>query len=182
PRFCSTRTSFDKLLYRAKQDVRRRHKEAGLHRAFFFTSLSADTVVYKALATGADLSRFYPELRDPRFLTRFAMFHRRFSTNTQSSWDKAQPCRILCHNGEINTIGGNRTWARSRELALGLPPEELLTHEGISDSGSLNEVVEALRYKSSIPFVEDVLAILIPPARRDSEYYEFWGRAMEPWD
>jgi len=121
PDYCCTRSSYAALLYRAKQEVRRRHKAAGLHRTFFFASLSADTIVYKALTRSEDLARFYLDLQDESFRTRFALFHRRFSTNTRSTWDKAQPFRVLCHNGEINTIRGNRTWARSREIDLGLP-------------------------------------------------------------
>ncbi|MEL6184864.1 MAG: glutamate synthase-related protein, partial [Myxococcota bacterium] len=82
-----------------------------------------------------------------------------------------------------NTIATNLAESRSREQALGLPPEELLTHHGISDSGSLNEMVEALRFRSSIPYLSQALAIMMPPAgRRDSGFYEFWSRAVEPWD
>ena len=182
PAHCSSRSSFAALLYRAKQEVRRRHKEAGLHRAFFFASLSAKTIVYKALTRADDLARFYPDLRDARFRTRFALFHRRFSTNTRTTWDKAQPFRVLCHNGEINTIRGNRTWARSREIDLGLPAEDLLTRSEISDSGSFNEMAEALRHRSSMPRTEDVLALLMPPCDTESGYYRFWSRALEPWD
>lgn len=182
PEHCGSRASFAGLLYRAKQEVRRRHKETGLHRAFFFASLSADTIVYKALTRSQDLPRFYLDLQDTRFGTRFALFHRRFSTNTRTSWDKAQPFRVLCHNGEINTIRGNRTWARTREIDLGLPPEELLTRTEISDSGSFNEMAEALRHRSSMPHTEDVLALLMPPSDTESGYYRFWSRALEPWD
>src|SRR5690606_16058035 len=114
--------------------------------------------------------------------TRFALFHRRFSTNTRSSWDKAQPFRLLAHNGEINTIAGNRSWSYAREQALGLTPDELLTHRDVSDSGNLNEQVEALRVRSSIPQIEDILAITIPVAGIRNEFYSFWGRTMEPWD
>jgi glutamate synthase domain-containing protein 2/glutamate synthase domain-containing protein 1/glutamate synthase domain-containing protein 3 len=182
PEHCATTASYESLLYRGKQELRRRLKEAGLHRAFFFASLSPDTCVYKALTNAEDLSRFYLDLRDPRFTTRFTLFHRRFSTNTRSTWDKAQPFRVLCHNGEINTIRGNRTWARSREIDLGLPSEELLTRTEISDSGSLNEMVEALTHRSSMRHVEDLLALLMPPAQAESGYYRFWSRALEPWD
>lgn len=182
PEYCCTRASYEQLLYRAKQELRRRHKEAGLHRAFFFASLSPDTCVYKGLTRSVDLAKFYIDLTDPRFTTRFALFHRRFSTNTRSTWDKAQPFRVICHNGEINTIRGNRTWARSREIDLGLPAEELLTRTEISDSGSFNEMIEALTHRSSMRHDEDLLALLMPPAQSDSDYYRFWSRALEPWD
>ncbi|MFU8813558.1 MAG: glutamate synthase large subunit [Balneolaceae bacterium] len=182
PDHCRTDSSFDKLLYTAKQMTRTKEKEHGIVREFFFASLSAKTIVYKALTKADALKDFYLDLQNPAFETRFALFHRRFSTNTKTSWDKAQPFRIIAHNGEINTITGNRSWALSREKYLGVPKDELLTHEQISDSGSLNEMVESLTYRSSIPFVEDILAIMIPPANHENSFYKFWSRAMEPWD
>jgi glutamate synthase domain-containing protein 2/glutamate synthase domain-containing protein 3 len=182
PEHCRTDSSFDRLLYIAKQMNRTKEREAGIVREFFFASLSARTIVYKALTKSEALGDFYTDLKNPAFKTRFALFHRRFSTNTRTSWDKTQPFRIIAHNGEINTITGNRSWAISREKYLGVPKDELLTREQISDSGSLNEMVESLTYRSSIPFVEDILAIMIPPASQENDYYKFWSRAMEPWD
>ncbi|PRQ08364.1 glutamate synthase large subunit [Enhygromyxa salina] len=185
PRACRTEPSFEARLYQAKQTTRTRLSElvgAGAPEPMFFTSLSSQTVVYKALTRAAELPAFYPDLLDPRFRTRFALFHRRFSTNTRSTWDKAQPFRLIAHNGEINTIAGNRSWSYSREQALGLAPNELLTHRDVSDSGNLNEQVEALRVRSSIPQIEDILAITIPVAGIRNDFYSFWGRAMEPWD
>ena len=182
PEHCRTDSSFDRLLYSAKQMNRTKMRENGIVKEFFFASLSARTIVYKALTKADKLKEFYLDLQNPEFKTRFALFHRRFSTNTKTSWDKTQPFRIIAHNGEINTITGNRSWALSREKYLGLHKDELLTHKEISDSGSLNEMVEALTYRSSIPFVEDILAIMIPPASKDNSFYKFWSRAMEPWD
>ena len=182
PKFCRTADSFNKLLYAAKQMTRTKERESGIIKEFFFTSLSTTTIVYKALTRAPDLCRFYLDLQEPSYKTRFALFHRRFSTNTRTSWDKAQPFRLIAHNGEINTIAGNRSWSYSREQSLGLPVDELLTHHGISDSGSLNEMVEALKYRSSIPHCEDILAIMIPPAEQNNSFYRFWSRAMEPWD
>ena len=182
PDHCRTDASFDRLLYTAKQHARVKLADAGIKQDFYFVSLSATTIVYKALVRADALERFYPDLKNPAFKTRFSLFHRRFSTNTRTAWDKVQPFRIIGHNGEINTITGNRSWARIRELYLGLKPGELLTHEGISDSGSLNEMVEALMHRSSNPHLEDILAVMIPPANRESDFYKFWSRAMEPWD
>src|SRR5690625_373611 len=182
PGYCRTDSSFDKLLFTAKQMTRTKEREHGIIREFFFASLSARTIVYKALTKANALQAFYPDLQNPDFKTRFALFHRRFSTNTKTTWDKIQPFRIIAHNGEINTITGNRSWAVSREKSLGVPKDELLTRSQISDSGSLNEMVESLTYRSSIPFVEDILAIMIPPATRGNSFYKFWSRAMEPWD
>jgi glutamate synthase domain-containing protein 2/glutamate synthase domain-containing protein 1/glutamate synthase domain-containing protein 3 len=182
PKHCRTDYSFDKLLYQAKQFNRIRQKDAQEVPEFFFTSLSANTIVYKGLIRAEDLGRFYLDLQNPAFKTRFGIFHRRFSTNTVSTWDKAQPFRFISHNGEINTIQGNRSWAFSREKALGLKKDELLNHYKVSDSGSLNEMVEALAFRSSIRYIEDILAIMIPPAKADKDFYRFWSRAMEPWD
>ncbi|MCA9705621.1 MAG: hypothetical protein KDK70_07230, partial [Myxococcales bacterium] len=182
PPECRTDASFDVRLYSAKQLTRTKLKEADAWMDLFFVSLSTSTVVYKALCPGSDLDRFYPDLANPRFLSRFALLHRRFSTNTRSSWDKAQPFRLVAHNGEINTVAGNRSWASSREQTMGLGRDELLTRREISDSGSLNEMVEALKYRSSIQHLDDILAIMIPPAHADDDFYAFWGRAMEPWD
>ena len=181
PAALRTNAAFNRQLYMAQQrtrsELRARDAVGDLH----FASLSCDTVVYKGLLRAPDLARFYADLRDPRFITRFAVFHRRFSTNTASAWDKAQPFRMIGHNGEINTIAGNRSWSYSREQSLGLRPDELVTTSA-SDSGSLNQQVEAMRFRSSIPRTEDALAILMPPATERSGFYRFWGRAMEPWD
>jgi len=182
PSHSRTDKAFDKLLYDAKQMTRTKLRENGIVREFFFASLSARTIVYKALTKANVLADFYPDLKNPAFKTRFVLFHRRFSTNTKTSWDKTQPFRIIAHNGEINTITGNRSWALSRQKYLGLRLDELLTKKKISDSGSLNEMVEALNFRSSIPFVEDILAIMLPPADEQNTFYKFWSRAMEPWD
>lgn len=182
PSQCRTNKSFNELLHLVKQRTRSRMKDEGLYQTVSFASLSTTTIVYKALTQAHMLAEFYPDLKDPSYATRFALFHRRFSTNTRTGWEKAQPFRLVAHNGEINTIAGNRSWAYSREQALGVRRDELLTHDGMSDSGSLNEMVEALKYRSSIPHVEDILAIMMPPATGHSNYYKFWGRAMEPWD
>lgn len=182
PSFCTTRFSFDRRLHIGKQAARTRLNQKGIKDQFTFCSISSRTIVYKALTTADKLADFYPDLLDPAFVTRFAVFHRRFSTNTSSSWDRAQPFRLLGHNGEINTIAGNRSWSFSREMSMGIPESELLTHEGISDSGSFNEMVEAMKFRSSMTKLRDILAIMVPPADQESSFYQFWGRAMEPWD
>ncbi|MFQ3589931.1 MAG: glutamate synthase-related protein, partial [Chloracidobacterium sp.] len=176
-----TLAAFERLLYAAKQMTRQRWRKQGLDTSCFFVSLSATTIVYKALVRAADLDRFYLDLHHPAFVSRFALFHRRFSTNTRTAWDRAQPFRLIAHNGEINTIAGNRAWAYSRERLLGLQAGELLTHDGISDTGSLNEMIEALRCRSGLFSLAEALAIVMPPAETDP-YHVFWGRALEPWD
>ena len=182
PAHCRTDFSFDRLLYIAKQITRTKEVAAGIDKDFFFASLSSTTIIYKALTRAVDLDRFYLDLQQPEYMTRFAMFHRRFSTNTRTSWDRVQPFRMIGHNGEINTIAGNRSWGFSRERSMGLIRNEILTRTGISDTGSLNEMVEALMFKSSIQHIEDITAILMPPAGKDNAFYKFWSRAMEPWD
>ncbi len=182
PDHCRTQASYNRLLFKAKQTVRSRTRSLGIHSEYFVTSISSSTIVYKALTLAEDIDKFYLDLQNPTFKTRFALFHRRFSTNTRTSWDKAQPFRVIAHNGEINTIAGNRSWAASREKSLGLIPNDLITRYGVSDSGNLNEMVEALHHLSSIPKIQDILAIMIPPADHDNTYYRFWRRAMEPWD
>lgn len=182
PDHCRTLYSFERLLYNARQITRTKEKEHGIHQEFYFSSLSPRNIIYKALCRSQDLKDFYLDLQNPEFKTSFALFHRRFSTNTISTWDKIQPFRLIAHNGEINTIEGNKAWAITREIALGLKRDELITHEGISDSGSLNGIAEGLRYRSSIPKLSEVMAILMPPAIHDSNYYKFWSRGMEPWD
>ncbi len=181
PSQARTLAAFERLLYAAKQMTRKQWRKRGLDTSCFFASLSATTIVYKALTRAADLDRFYLDLRHPAFISRFALFHRRFSTNTRTAWDRAQPFRLIAHNGEINTIAGNRAWAYSRERSLGLEAGELLTHEGISDTGSLNEMIEALRHRSGVLSLAEALAIVMPPAENDP-YHAFWGRALEPWD
>ena len=177
-----TNLAFDKLLYMAKQLTMRKLYSTELVGNLFFTSLSAQTIVYKGLCKADALQDLYPDLQNPEYKTRFTLFHRRFSTNTRTSWDKVQPFRLIGHNGEINTIAGNRSWAKSREKMIGAEKYELLTRKGISDSGSFNEMVEAMRYRSGVPNVEDILALMVPPASVDNEFYTFWSRAMEPWD
>ncbi|MDJ0836919.1 MAG: glutamate synthase large subunit [Acidobacteriota bacterium] len=182
PGFCRTMDAFEKLLYKAHKMTMTKLRDQKLEKSLYFSSLSARTIVYKALCRAADLDKLYPDLADPRYTSRFALFHRRFSTNTATGWDVAQPFSTIGHNGEINTIAGNRSWSASREMSMGLPHYELITREDISDSGSLNQMVEALRFRSSIRRLEEILAITIPPARSTSPYYRFWSRAMEPWD
>lgn len=182
PHHCRTLYSFERLLYHARQTTRSKIKENGIHHEFFFASLSPRNIIYKALCRSQDLAKFYLDLKNKDYKANFSLFHRRFSTNTVSTWDKTQPFRLIAHNGEINTIEGNRAWAITREKDLGLQADELVTHTGISDSGGLNEIAEGLRYRSSIPKLAETMAILIPPANTDSNYYKFWSRGMEPWD
>ncbi len=145
----------------------------------YIASLSFRTVVYKALCAASELATFYPDLRKPGLAVPFGIFHQRFSTNTEPSWERAQPFRLLCHNGEINTIAGNANWMRAREPGL-IDPET-------SDSGMLDNAVEGLVHGGRD--VRHALAMLIPeapdtrPARDPvAAFYRYHAGLVEPWD
>src|SRR5262249_7829974 len=106
--FDSGRQATEEALYRARLRIERAARQQQLRLAV--VSLSTSTVVYKALVTPDALDQFYPDLADARFASRFVLFHQRYSTNTSADWALAQPFRVLAHNGEINTIQGNRIW------------------------------------------------------------------------
>jgi glutamate synthase (NADPH/NADH) large chain len=163
----------------------------------YFPSLSTRTLVYKGMLTTSQLATFYPDLGDERFTTSIALVHSRFSTNTFPSWPLAQPFRMIAHNGEINTVGGNRNWMRTRQAMLS---SQLLGRDGdvsrlfpictpgASDSASFDEVLELLHLAGrSLPHAVLMMipeawenATSMEPARRD--FYAFHSALMEPWD
>ncbi|XAS74069.1 glutamate synthase large subunit [Micrococcaceae bacterium Sec5.1] len=161
----------------------------------YFPSLSSRTIVYKGMLTTAQLEPFYPDLSDQRFKTKLAIVHSRFSTNTFPSWPLAQPFRTIAHNGEINTVKGNRNWMRARQSQLASPllgdtPEELypICTPGASDSASFDEVAELL-WLSGRPITHSIMMMIpeawenhatMDPARR--AFYEYHSLLMEPWD
>ena len=162
----------------------------------YFASLSSRTVVYKGMVRSAVLSAFYGDLRDPRFAVSFAVYHRRFSTNTLPRWPLAQPMRLLGHNGEINTLLGNINWARASEANLdavwGEAAAELkpVVNPAFSDSANLDATLELL-VRSGRPITESLLT-LVPEAFRDQpeladkpdiqSFYEYSACTQEPWD
>jgi glutamate synthase (NADPH) large chain len=170
-------------------------KRAENETAVYFASLSARTIVYKGMLTTGQLEPFFRDLSDRRVVSTLALVHSRFSTNTFPSWPLAHPYRYIAHNGEINTVKGNRNWMRAREsqLASGLIPGDLarlfpICPEGASDSASFDEVLELLHLGGrSLPHA---LLMMIPeawenhtgmdPARR--AFYQFHATLMEPWD
>jgi glutamate synthase (NADPH/NADH) large chain/glutamate synthase (ferredoxin) len=184
---------WERRLYLARRVIERRAAEAGLD--LFVCSLSCRTVVYKALLVGTELPGFYADLRSPLFETAITVFHQRYSTNTLPSWPLAQPFRLLAHNGEINTLWGNRNAMRAREPALAAPAWErdvellkpVIWAEG-SDSASLDNVLELLVRSGRDPV--HALMMLLPeaweripdmhPALRG--FYEYHAGLMEPWD
>jgi glutamate synthase domain-containing protein 2/glutamate synthase domain-containing protein 1/glutamate synthase domain-containing protein 3 len=177
--------------YRARKRVERAIRAAGLRA--YVASMSFRTLTYKAMCAADQLAAFYPDLRDPRFASPFAIFHQRYSTNTAPSWERAQPFRMLCHNGEINTIQGNVNRMRAREGRLGArewTDEGLLVpviDETGSDSAMLDNSLELLVQGGRD--VRQSLAMLVPeawegfdvdPAVRD--FYRYHACLMEPWD
>jgi glutamate synthase domain-containing protein 2/glutamate synthase domain-containing protein 1/glutamate synthase domain-containing protein 3 len=173
----------ERRAYRAR---RRAERVPGVYVA----SLSFRTVTYKALCAAAQLARFYPDLEDPEYAVPFAIFHQRFSTNTEPSWERAQPFRLLCHNGEINTIDGNVTWTEARQRALGEEPAlaPALDRDG-SDSALLDNALELL-VRGEGADVAEALSVLVPPAwqndpRVDDEvraFHRHGAMLSEPWD
>ena len=142
--------AWERALYLARRTIERRIADEGLE-PFFACSLSCRTVVYKALLTGTQLPRFFRDFGSPTFATAIAVFHQRYSTNTLPSWPLAQPFRVLAHNGEINTLWGNRNAMRAREPVLASPEwrervdrlKPVIWAEG-SDSASLDNALELL--------------------------------------
>jgi glutamate synthase domain-containing protein 2/glutamate synthase domain-containing protein 1/glutamate synthase domain-containing protein 3 len=170
----------------------RKQAETKLGSDTYFCSLSSRTIVYKGLLTPQQLPLFYPDLARPEFKSRFAIFHQRFSTNTQPAWRLAQPFRFLAHNGEINTIVGNRRWAHAREAELrrifnaGEWFHSL--EQGVSDSASLDNALELRVRQGSSP--EAALLTLTPPAFEADlrmppdarKFLESSAVNYEPWD
>ena len=161
----------------------------------YFASLSARSIVYKGMLTTGQLEPFYPDLSSPKVVSRIALVHSRFSTNTFPSWPLAHPYRLIAHNGEINTVKGNRNWMHAREnlLKTDLIPGDLsrvfpICSNDASDSASFDEVLELIHLGGrSLPHS---ILMMIPeawennpsmdPARR--AFYEFHASFMEPWD
>ncbi len=183
---------WERTLYLAGRVAARRARQARLH-GFWVVSLSSRTIVYKALLTGTELKPFYSDLEDSDYETPIAVFHQRYSTNTVPSWSLAQPFHLLAHNGEINTLWGNRNAMRAREPELSSPvwngrlPRLLpvLTDEG-SDSTSLDEALELLVRSGRDPL--HALTMLIPDAPQGEAddalraFYDFHAGLVEPWD
>ncbi len=183
------RAQTEAAIYRARLRAERAARLASI--ALSISSLSTRTVVYKGLVTPDALDRFYPDLADTAFASDFIVFHQRFSTNTSADWSLAQPFRTVAHNGEINTIAGNRSWMRARSLdptsLRGFDTDIPVSLDG-SDSRALDDALELLRHHGySLPHA---LARLVPPAwERDDDlspavraFHEFQSLLSEPCD
>ena len=161
----------------------------------YFPSLSARTIVYKGMLTTLQLSTFFADLTDPRVESAMVLVHSRFSTNTFPSWPLAHPYRIVAHNGEINTVQGNRNWMRAREalMATDLIPGDLerlfpICTPGASDTAGFDEALELL-ILSGYPLPEAILMMIPEPWEHHAEmsderraFYQYHASVMEPWD
>ncbi len=177
----------DRRAYRLRKRAEREH-------GVYFASLSARTVTYKGMLTTAQLEPFFADLSDPRYASEIALVHSRFSTNTFPSWELAQPFRMIAHNGEINTVRGNRNWMAAREGMLAsdelgdLTPLLPVCTPGGSDSGSFDEVLELLHLSGrSLP--HSVMMMIPEPWENHAQmdpatraFFEYHSTLMEPWD
>ncbi|MDE2305224.1 MAG: glutamate synthase large subunit, partial [Gammaproteobacteria bacterium] len=184
--------TFNRRLFLARRRAEKRLEP--VDPVFYLPSLSASTIVYKGMVMPQHLAEFYPDLQDPRMESSVAVFHQRFSTNTLPQWRLAHPYRYLAHNGEINTVQGNRSWAVARgplfrspllpDLADILPVVSLSG----SDSQSLDNMLELLLVGGLDPM--HAMRMLIPPAWQSVDmidpdlkaFYEYYATHMEPWD
>ncbi|MDT8409375.1 MAG: glutamate synthase large subunit [Wenzhouxiangellaceae bacterium] len=184
-------SDFQRRLFVAR---RLAESETAADEAFYVASLSASTLSYKGMVMPEYLARFFPDLADPRMQTPMALFHQRFSTNTLPRWRLAQPFRMLAHNGEINTIRGNRNWTRARRALLTTPVlaplAEIDPPVGMhgSDSSSLDNMLELL-VTGGMPLPQ-ALRILVPPAWQTADnldadlraFHEYFAFHQEAWD
>ncbi|MEG5140875.1 MULTISPECIES: glutamate synthase-related protein [unclassified Microcoleus] len=174
------------------------HRPNFTRRDFYSCSFSCRTIVYKGMVRSAILAEFYPDLKNPAYKSSFAVYHRRFSTNTMPRWHLAQPMRLLGHNGEINTLLGNITWMKARQANLSHPnwsQADIDTFNPIvnpesSDSANLDNVMELLVHSGRTPL--ESLTILVPEAYKNQpdldpypeivDFYEYYSGIQEPWD
>ena len=191
-------TVLTRKLYIIRKKIENRISNLSIHNPklsdFYICSLSNKNIIYKGMLTSGQLRRYFPDLSNPYFTSGLALVHSRFSTNTFPTWSLAQPFRLLAHNGEINTIRGNRGWMKARESVLNSEAlgdiKELrpIVQEGMSDSASLDNVFEFLTMSGlSLPHA---MAILVPESFNDKNpisedlkaFYEYHSILMEPWD
>ncbi len=185
---------FEKKLFLFRKTLEKKIKEIDFLN-IHINSCSSKTVVYKGLFTATQTSDFYWDLRNPLYKTRFGIFHQRFSTNTSSTWDKAQPFRMLAHNGEINTIQSNLSWMKAREVDASssfwkddIEKLKPFIDDGISDSGQLDNAIELLvRSGRTLAHSQEML---IPSAwennprftKKEKAFYQYHAFLTEPWD
>ena len=171
--------SLERRLYLARK-VFERAVAAG-ETTGYVCSLSAEVIVYKAMCLGRLLPEFFTDLRDSAYATRFAIFHQRYATNTLPAWHRAQPGRKLAHNGEINTVWGNRARMDARDATLPAECKPILTADG-TDSTSLDEALEMISQNGRT--LAESVRMLLPPAAADrvSPFLRYHADCSEPWD
>ncbi len=190
--------AFERQLYLIrKQASHRLRTDTSLSQAkmFYVCSLSTKVIIYKGMLTTDQLFQYYPDLADADYTSHLAMVHSRFSTNTFPSWDRAQPCRFMSHNGEINTLRGNKNWMRARQ---GVMQSEVFGDElsklfpivepDCSDSGTFDNVLEFLLMSGRT--LQESVMMMVPEAWQNHEtmseskraFYEYNSALMEPWD
>ena len=182
--------NFDRILYKIRKKIENRIDDDD----FYICSLSSKDIIYKGMLTSGQLRRYYPDLSNNYFTSGLALVHSRFSTNTFPKWKLAQPFRLLCHNGEINTIRGNRGWFQARESVLSseilgdIREIKPILQKEMSDSASLDNAFEFLVMSGmSLP---KAMSILVPESFNDKNpisenlkaFYEYHSILMEPWD
>lgn len=190
PEFLDRGDAFEKVLYLARRAIELEAAQQQI--LLYMPSLSSRTIVYKGLMLGSQVANFYPDLADPAYQSAIAVFHQRYATNTFPNWKRAQPFRMLAHNGEINTLDGNVTWMSARERSLrddawGAAISPIIDTDG-SDSAMLDNAVEAL--VRSGRDLRHVMMMLVPEAweripnlpedRR--AFYRYHACLTEPWD
>ncbi len=185
--------ALDRLVFPARKRIEHESAAAGVD--VYFPSLSSRTIVYKGMLTTEQLPAFFPDITDARVESAIVVVHSRFSTNTFPAWPLAHPFRFIAHNGEINTVRGNRNWMRAREalLATDLIPGDLsrvypICTKGASDSASFDEVLELLHLGGRT--LPHAVLMMVPEAWENNElldrdirgFAEFHSSLMEPWD
>lgn len=186
----------DRKLYIIRKKIENRIRDSKIEarNEFYIVSLSTKSMIYKGMLSSLQLRNYYPDLTNTYFTSGIALVHSRFSTNTFPTWSLAQPFRLLSHNGEINTIRGNRGWMEARESVLSSPTlgdiKEIrpIVQPGMSDSASLDNVLEFLVMSGlSLPHA---MAMLVPESFNEKNpiseglkaFYEYHSILMEPWD
>ena len=183
-------STFARTLYIIRKKIERRVDD----KDFYICSLNNTSIIYKGMLTSRQLREYFPDLSNPYFTSGLALVHSRFSTNTFPTWSLAQPFRLLAHNGEINTIRGNRGWMQARESVLNsealgdIREISPIVQKGMSDSASLDNVLEFFVMSGlSLPHA---MSVLVPESFNDKNpisedlkaFYEYHSILMEPWD
>ena len=181
---------FPRMLYTIRKKIERRVS----HNDFYICSLSNTNMIYKGMLSSMQVRQYFPDLTNPYLTSGLALVHSRFSTNTFPTWSLAQPFRLLAHNGEINTIRGNRGWMQARESVLSsealgdVKAISPIVQPGMSDSASLDNVLEFFVMSGlSLPHA---MSVLVPESFNDKNpisedlkaFYEYHSILMEPWD